>query len=91
MTDTMPPLPEPIGAIDLDCGPAPGGGRELLAVDGFTAHQLRAYGQQCAAAERERCAMVCEQADDDGEGPDCWGWHAKDYAKAIRALPIAGG
>lgn len=34
--------------------------------------------------ERERCAKVCEQTDDDGEGPDCWGWHAKDYAKAIR-------
>jgi hypothetical protein len=38
-----------------------------------------------AAAEREACAKVCEQTDEDGEGPDCWGWHAKDYAKAIRA------
>ena len=27
-----------------------------------------------------------EQTDEDGEGPDCWGWHAKDYAAAIRAL-----
>ena len=34
----------------------------------------------------ERAAMVCEQVDADGEGPDCWDWHAKDYAKAIRAL-----
>jgi len=39
---------------------------------------------RAVSAERERCAKVCEQADDDGEGPDCWGWHAKDYAKAIR-------
>jgi len=31
-------------------------------------------------------AGVCEQADEDGEGPDSWGWHAKDYAKAIRAM-----
>lgn len=36
-------------------------------------------------AERERCAKVCEQTDEDGEGPDCWGWHAKDYARAIRS------
>ena len=37
------------------------------------------------AAEREACAKVCEQSDEDGEGPDCWGWHAKDFARAIRA------
>ena len=36
------------------------------------------------AEERERCARICEQSDDEGEGPDSWGWHAKDYAKAIR-------
>jgi hypothetical protein len=35
--------------------------------------------------EREACAKVCEQSDDDGEGPDSWGWHSKDYATAIRA------
>jgi len=34
--------------------------------------------------EREACAKVCEQTGEDGEGPDCWGWHAKDYARAIR-------
>ena len=41
----------------------------------------------------EECARVCEQADADGEGPDCWDWHQKDYARAIRALrsaPAAG-
>ncbi len=37
-----------------------------------------------AAAEREACAKVCEQTGEDGEGPDCWGWRAKDYARAIR-------
>lgn len=36
------------------------------------------------AEERERCARICEQSDDDGEGPDSWGWRSKDYAKAIR-------
>lgn len=41
--------------------------------------------REAVAAERESCAKVCEQTDEDGEGPDCWGWHAKDYAKAIRA------
>ena len=34
----------------------------------------------------ERAARMCEQVDADGEGPDCWDWHAKNYAKAIRAL-----
>ena len=38
-----------------------------------------------AAKEREACAKVCEQSDDDGEGPDCWDWRSKDYAAAIRA------
>ena len=35
--------------------------------------------------EREACAKACEQSNEDGEGPDCWGWHSKDYAAAIRA------
>ena len=64
MSYTPGPLPEPGGAIDLDCGPAPGGGREVLAVDGFTAHQMREYAAaevaRAVAAERERCAKVCE-------------------------------
>jgi hypothetical protein len=40
--------------------------------------------QSSRAAERERCARLCEQTDEDGEGPDCWDWHSKDYARAIR-------
>ena len=34
----------------------------------------------------EEAAKVCEQVDKEGSGPDCWDWHSKDYAKAIRAL-----
>jgi len=42
-----------------------------------------------ALAEREACAKVCEQTDDNHEGPDTWDWHSKDYAKAIRARSSA--
>jgi hypothetical protein len=51
----------------------------------FALAHLRDFAARVAAAERESCAKVCEQADEDGEGPDCWGWHSKDYAAAIRA------
>jgi hypothetical protein len=47
--------------------------------------RLERFAALVAAAEREACAKVCEQRDEDGEGPDCWGWHSKDYAAAIRA------
>src|SRR5574343_1705997 len=46
-----------------------------------TVHRLIA---EAKAEERERCARICEQSDANGEGPDSWGWHSKDYAKAIR-------
>ena len=46
---------------------------------------LREMLDAAVKAEREACARVCEQSDEDGEGPDCWGWHSKDYAAAIRA------
>ena len=78
MTDELPPLPEPEHPADTD-------GCTYACLEGFSAEQMRAYALQAVAAERERCAKICEQADEDGEGPDCWGWHAKDYAKAIRA------
>ena len=38
----------------------------------------------------EKAAQVCEQVDSNGEGTDCWDWHAKDYAAAIRALKGRG-
>ena len=46
---------------------------------------LREMLEAAVKAEREACARVCEQSDEDGEGPDCWGWHSKDYTAAIRA------
>ena len=56
------------------------GGTYLRGVD-----DLERFANLVAAAEREACAKVCEQSDEDGEGPDCWGWHVKDFARAIRA------
>ena len=34
----------------------------------------------------EAAASACEGVDDDDGSPDTWDWHAKDYAKAVRAL-----
>ena len=53
-------------------------GIEMLIVD---------FANAIEASVKERAARVCEQRDGDGEGPDCWDWHAKDYAAAIRAMP----
>ena len=39
---------------------------------------------QARGEEREACARLCE-GDDINENPDTWGWHKKDYARAIRA------
>ena len=47
--------------------------------------RIEAFATLVAAAEREACAKVCEQSDEEGEGPDSWDWHSKDYASAIRA------
>jgi hypothetical protein len=41
--------------------------------------------KKMVSLEREACAKVCEQTDEDFEGPDQWDWHSKDYASAIRA------
>jgi hypothetical protein len=41
--------------------------------------------KKMVALEREACAKLCEQCDEEGEGPDTWDWHSKDYAAAIRA------
>ena len=48
---TLPPLPT---GHTIGCGIFNG---EKL----FTADQMRAYGEACAAAERERCLDICEQ------------------------------
>ena len=50
---TLPPLPEPdTHCFDDDTG---------LDVWSHSPDQMRAYGEACAAAERERCARVAEQ------------------------------
>ena len=58
----------------------------LATLYGFApSRPLREMLEAAVKAEREACARVCEQSDEDGEGPDCWGWHSKDYTAAIRA------
>lgn len=52
----------------------------------YTADQMHAHALKVAALALEEAARLCEQRDEDGEGPDCWDWHAKDYAAAIRSL-----
>jgi hypothetical protein len=47
--------------------------------------QLKRFEALVRADEREACAKVCEQTDEEFEGPDQWDWHSKDYASAIRA------
>jgi len=61
--------------------------RQVLgAPDGGEApDEVYEFAALVAQAEREACAKVCEQTNEDGEGPDCWDWHSKDYAAAIRA------
>jgi hypothetical protein len=59
---------------------------DTLLLNGKDAHDfICRFAALVAAKEREACAQVCEQTDEDGDGPDCWDWHAKDYARAIRA------
>ena len=62
---TMPPLPEPWRARVFD---------GMASV--YTPDEMKAYGAACAAAERERAAKLCEQADKST--------HPSDLADAIR-------
>ena len=49
---TLPPMPQPdTHCLDDDTGKD---------VWSHSADQMRAYGAACAAAERERCAKMCE-------------------------------
>ena len=50
MSNELPPLPEPHWRWQTD--PA----------DAYTADQMRAYAAAAVAAERERCAKLCEEA-----------------------------
>jgi len=56
--------------------------------DDTTDETVAKFAALVAQAEREACAEVCEQTNEDGEGPDCWDWHSKDYAAAIRARAV---
>ena len=70
---TLPPLPEPTGSQWLDWDDKSSTYEAL-----YTADQMIAYGAACAAAERERCAQVCdEHASSEGIAQKC--------AAAIRA------
>ena len=90
MNTELPALPPYL--FKDQCGPR----EKLIPLDSVLAWRtevetsMRAYAAAAVAAERERCARICEQTDEDGEGPDCWGWHAKDYARAIRGQDQKG-
>ena len=62
MDDLMlPPLPEPMGEIEIECGKNPYGPGVLVDyIDGYTADQMREYARKAVGAEREACAKVCE-------------------------------
>jgi hypothetical protein len=74
MSNELPPLPEPNYPAERDYA------------DAWTADQMQAYASAAVAAERERCAKVCESLH------DRWKWHEapdsssgpKDCAAAIR-------
>lgn len=57
----------------------------LLGERAVTRFAALAYSAGRAQGLRE-AREVCEQRDEEGEGPDCWDWHAKDYAAAIKQL-----
>ena len=51
MEDVPLPLPIPYGEMQTGT---------WSIVEGYTADQMLAYAAQCVAAERERCAKLCE-------------------------------
>ena len=61
-----------------------------LTVSHMSIDTLKRLEALIRADEREACAKVCEQTDEEFEGPDVWGWYSKDYAKAIRARRKGG-
>lgn len=50
---TLPPLPPPFTHLLAT-------GSRTTSIYVWTADAVRAYGEACAAAERERCALLCE-------------------------------
>ena len=63
---SLPPLPEPDAYT-------------WLSHDAWTANAVRAYGEACAAAEREACARAIEQYG------GAWDVTTQNFARVIRA------
>jgi len=60
-------------------------------ITAYTEKQLISYANQCIAAERERCAMLCEREGSSTESFDVWlaGYQAACLAlsRSIRKTP----
>jgi hypothetical protein len=56
----LPELPDPVDYSDVP---------SIAHVWGYTADQMRAYGEACALAERERCALIAEHLNGWGSRP----------------------
>ena len=67
MTDDLPP-PEPHLKLMWRDGQYRVSRANVDWMDCYTADQMRAYGDARAAAERERCALICESRITPGTG-----------------------
>jgi hypothetical protein len=80
----MPKLPEPDdSSTEIETGAA----AYWFRLETVRAIQEEAY-KAGMAAERERFLALCiHRANEDGDGhPECWGWHAEDFANAIKEV-----
>jgi len=76
----LPPLPKPEGTVEIDCGPAPGGGREVTYADGYSADQMRDYA--CAALAATSASA--EAATVPFSPNDLIGWISRRGLEALR-------
>lgn len=73
---TLPPLPDPdTHCLDDDTG---------LDVWSHSPKQMRAYAEQAVAAERERCARICDNLNVMSLDPMVCRGSAQECAEAIR-------
>lgn len=63
--DALPVLPEADGIAEVDVTPEPEGGYSCNYGPAWSERFVRAYGEACAAQERERCARTCEAMAED--------------------------
>ena len=70
---TPPPLPDPAYKTNFGAG--------LIA---YSADQMHDYAAQQVAAERERCAKVCDHLDDDEEFCHMYATGSAECARLIR-------